>query len=119
MAGGQGTHATQNRLEREAAVEAAIFAATTGRAPDLPAVRVAFLTELRERGHVVGHVTDRHHELLAQCAELIDRWDRLDRPRPCIGCQHLVGRPDDTHADGCPIPAIRAIVGQPMSDGMR
>lgn len=117
MAGGQGTHATRNRLELEAAVQAAIDASTYVSADELPDVRAAFLAELRKRGHVVGHVTDRHHELLAQCAELISRWDRLARPRPCIGCQHLIGRPDDTHADGCPIPAIRAIVGQPMSGG--
>jgi hypothetical protein len=118
MAGGQGTHATQNRLVMQAAVEAALGQINAGYGPDVLArQRARFLQELRERGHVVGHITDRHHELLAQCAELVARWDRLDRPRPCIGCQHLIGRPDDTHADSCPIPAIRAIVGQPMSDG--
>lgn len=119
MADGQGTHATQNRLEREAAIDSALLAGLHETDTYIPHrsvsdMREAFVAELREQRHVVGHETDRHHELLAQCAELIDRWDRLDRPRPCIGCQHLVGRPDDTHAEGCPIPAIRAIVAEPI-----
>lgn len=97
MADGQGTHATQNRLKMYAAVEAALRE-TYDETPDA-CCRDRFLAVLRGHHHVVGHITDRHHELQARCAEFLQAWDS-----DAVSSAVLT----DT------IEAIRAIVTHPM-----
>lgn len=112
MAGGKGTHSTENRLEMEAAVEASlgVLGELVDLTPvDLAEVRAEFLDELRKRGHVVGHVTDRHHELLRLCAELVDDHTR-DPATWCPGC----GRSGGEHWDPCCFAGIAAIVANPL-----
>lgn len=114
MAGGHGTHATRNRLDMEAAVEGALREALPAATLELGIVaeiRADFLAELRERAHVVGHVTDRHHELLAACAELLARLESPLAPAgQCLGCWVLA--PD--HEPECPLESIRLIVANPL-----
>lgn len=106
MAGGQGTHATQNRLELYQAVESALGYAGvpfTG-VEHLSAARDRFLARLRDRRHVVGHATDRHLELLGLCAQLVLLWDTRDGGD---AAPHAAGALDEI------IEAIREIVAQP------
>ena len=98
------THATENLLAMFAAVEAALGALPEleGRtAAELAEIRADFLTELNKRAHVVGHATDRHHELQRRCAELIQVWDST-------------GTLDDTLLGVEAMEAIREVVAHPL-----
>lgn len=108
MADGQGTHATQNRLAMYAAVEGALREALPDDVVGLGItadIRADFLTELRNRHHVVGHETDRHHELL----RLVDEMARYAGVEVCPACG-LYQR----HGMSCPWPGIMEIVANPL-----
>ena len=129
MAGGEGTHATQNRLAMVAAVEQSLrvsyeHGATAGTISDAAKM---FLSALGRRGHVVGHATDRHHELQALCDQLLarfDAWVAVHHLVHCPGCDAIVGllppmfgltEPvQGVHAEGCLLEAIRQVVANPL-----